>query len=84
MMLGTNTHTFYLTFYLQSATGMTVSASSVRLLPYLLSVTAAELVVGTSVSIIGVYLPSMIFRTAIYTVASGLLCTRMSTPPQPT
>jgi hypothetical protein len=75
MMIGTNTHTFYLPFYFQSAKGLTASKSGIRLLPYLLSVTAAELVTGTNVSMFGVYLPFMVFGTAIYTVASGLLCT---------
>jgi hypothetical protein len=75
MMVGTNIHTFYLPFYFQSAKDLTPSASGIRLLPYLLSITAAELVVGTGVSTLGVYLPFMVFGTAIYTVGSSLLCT---------
>lgn len=75
MMIGTNTHTFYLPFYFQSARGMSPSASGIQLLPYLLSVTVTELTVGTSVSMLGIYLPFMVFGTAIYTVASSLLCT---------
>jgi len=75
MMLGTNTHTFYLPFYFQSAKGLSASASGIRLLPYLLSVTAMELVVGTGVNKFGVYVPFMIFGTAVYTIASSLFCT---------
>jgi hypothetical protein len=75
MSIGSNTHTFYLPFYFQSAKGLSPSASGIRLLPYLLGVTAAELAVGTSVSMIGVYQPFMIFGTAIFTVAASLLCT---------
>jgi hypothetical protein len=74
-MLGTNTHTFYLPFYFQSAKGLTASQSGIRLLPYLLSVTAMELVVGAGVGMFGVYLPFMVFGTTIYTIASGLLYT---------
>jgi hypothetical protein len=75
MMIGTNTHTFYLPFYFQSAKGLTASASGIRLLPYLLSVTAMELIVGIGVNKFGVYLPFMVFGTAIYTITSGLFCT---------
>jgi MFS family permease len=75
MMIGTNTHTFYLPFYFQSAKGLSASASGIRLLPYLLSVTAMELVVGVGVNKFGVYVPFMVFGTAIYTIASGLFCT---------
>jgi hypothetical protein len=53
---------------------MSPSASGVRLLPSLLSVTAAELTVGTSVSMLGVYVPFTVFGTAICTVASSLFC----------
>lgn len=75
MSMGTNTHTFYLPFYFQSAKGLTASASGIRLLPYLLSVTAMELVVGIGVNKFGVYVPFMIFGTTIYTIASSLFCT---------
>jgi hypothetical protein len=75
MMIGMNIHTFYLPFYFQSAKGLSPSASGIRLLPSLLSVTAAELTVGTGVSMLGVYVPPMVFGTAIYTIASSLLCT---------
>jgi MFS family permease len=75
MMLGTNIHTFYLPFYFQSAKGLTASVSGIRLLPYLLSVTAMELVVGAGVGKFGVYLPFMVLGTTIYTIASSLLCT---------
>ncbi|PMD38827.1 MFS transporter [Hyaloscypha variabilis F] len=75
MALGTNTHTFYLPFYFQSAKGLTASQSGIRLLPYLLSVTAMELVTGTGVNKFGVYAPFMIFGTGIYIIASSLLCT---------
>jgi MFS family permease len=75
MMIGTNTHTFYLPFYFQSAKGLTASQSGVRLLPYLLSVTAMELVVGAGVGKFGVYLPFMVFGTTIFTIAASLFCT---------
>ena len=75
MMIGMNTHAFYLPFYFQSAKDLTPATSGIRLLPYLLSVTAAELVTGISVSKFGVYQPFMVFGTAIFTVASSLFCT---------
>jgi MFS family permease len=75
MAIGVNTHTFYLPFYFQSAKGLTALASGIRLLPYLLSVTAMELVVGIGVNKFGVYVPFMVFGTAIFTIASGLFCT---------
>ena len=81
MMLGVNTHTFYLSFYLQSAKGLTPVQSGIRLLPYLLSVTVAELVTGAGVSKFGYYMPFMVFGTTIYTVAASLLCTlQVKTP----
>lgn len=75
MALGVNVHTFYLSFYLQSAKGLTAVQSGIRLLPYLLSVTVAELTTGVGVSKFGYYKPFMIFGTTIFTVASALLCT---------
>jgi hypothetical protein len=66
MTIGTNTHTFYLPFYFQSAKGLSPSASGIRLLPSLLSVAVTELVVGTGVSMLGIYVPFMIFGTGIY------------------
>ena len=64
-MLGTNTHTFYLPFCFQPANGLAASAFGIRLLPYLISVTAMELAVGAGVGKYGGYLPFMVFGTAI-------------------
>jgi len=73
--LGVNTHTFYLPFYFQSAKGTTSASSGLRLLPYLISVTLAELIVGSAVTALGVYLPFMWFGTILFTIAASLLCT---------
>lgn len=79
--MGTNTHTFYLAFYFQSAKGLSASASGIRSLPYLLSVTFTELAVGTGVSWSGVYLPFMVIGTAIYSIGCALLSTlQVNTP----
>ncbi|PVH80709.1 MFS general substrate transporter, partial [Cadophora sp. DSE1049] len=75
LAIGTNTHTFYLAFYFQSAKGLSASASGIRSLPYLLSVTFTELFVGAGVSWTGWYNPFMIVGTAIYVVGCALLCT---------
>jgi hypothetical protein len=75
LAIGVNVHTFYLPFYFQSAKGLSAEASGVRLLPYLLSVTVAELTVGTSVAMLGVYLPFMWTGSALFAVAAGLLYT---------
>ncbi|KAK0106881.1 hypothetical protein ONS95_003602 [Cadophora gregata] len=75
LSIGTNTHTFYLAFYFQSAKGLSASASGIRSLPYLLSVTFTELFVGAGVSWTGWYNPFMIVGTAIYVIGCGLLCT---------
>ncbi|KAH7121300.1 major facilitator superfamily domain-containing protein [Dendryphion nanum] len=74
LSLGCNVHTFYLPFYFQSAKGTSASKSGLRLLPYTLSLTGAELVVGTSSSLIGVFLPFMYFGTSLFAIAGGLLC----------
>ncbi|KAL5324581.1 hypothetical protein ACEPPN_009127 [Leptodophora sp. 'Broadleaf-Isolate-01'] len=75
LSIGTNIHTFYLAFYFQSAKGLSASASGIRSLPYLLSVTFTELFVGAGVSWTGIYNPFMIIGTAIYIVGCALLCT---------
>ncbi|KAG4432277.1 hypothetical protein IFR05_012244 [Cadophora sp. M221] len=51
------------------------SASGIRSLPYLLSVTFTELFVGVGVSWTGIYNPFMIIGTAIYIIGCALLCT---------
>lgn len=75
MSLGVNSHTFYLPFYFQSAKGTTAVSSGLRLLPYTMSVTVAELFVGAGSSFLGLFLPFMYTGTALFTVAAGLLCT---------
>ena len=68
-------HTFYLPFYFQSAKGLTAAASGIRLLPYLLSITIVQVVVGIGVAMLGVYLPFMWSGAAIFAVAAGLMYT---------
>ncbi|OCL04355.1 MFS general substrate transporter [Glonium stellatum] len=72
---GFSTHTYYLPFYFQSAKGTTAAGSGVRLLPSLLSLTVAELAVGSAVTVLGIYLPFIWTGTALFTIAAGLLCT---------
>jgi len=75
LAIGVNVHTFYLPFYFQSAKGLSAAAPGIRLLPYLLSVTVAEITVGVSVAKLGVYLPFMWTGSAFFTLAAGLLYT---------
>ena len=73
--LGVNTHTFYLPFYFQSAKGTTAVLSRLRPLPYTISVTTSELVVGAASSFLGISLPFMYGGTLLFTVAGVLFCT---------
>lgn len=80
MMIGANTQTFYLSFYFQSANGLTASQSGIRVLPYLISVCTFEVFAGIGVGKWGVYYPFMTFGTLCITIASGLLRTLEITP----
>ncbi|KAF2797223.1 MFS general substrate transporter [Melanomma pulvis-pyrius CBS 109.77] len=75
MSLAVNIHTFYLPFYFQSAKGTSAASSGLRLLPYSITITVAELAVGAASSLLGVYLPFMYGGTSVFTVMSTLLCT---------
>jgi len=75
IFLGFTVHANYLPFYFQSAKGTSASGSGLRLLPYLLTVSATEVAVGAAVTMIGVYVPFLWTGTAMFTLGAGLLFT---------
>ncbi|ESZ91057.1 hypothetical protein SBOR_8551 [Sclerotinia borealis F-4128] len=73
LYLGTIVHTFYLPFYFQSAKGTSAAGSGLRMLPYTVTLSVSQLVVGSAVASIGLYLPFMWSGAAIFTIGAGLL-----------
>ncbi|KAF7860819.1 hypothetical protein EAF04_008337 [Stromatinia cepivora] len=75
LYLGTTVHTFYLPFYFQSAKGTSAAGSGLRMLPYTVTLSVSQLVVGSAVASIGLYLPFMWSGAAIFAIGAGLLTT---------
>lgn len=75
MSMGLYTHIFYLPFYFQAVKGTTAEGSGIRTIPYMLSIIISSLVVGGSITAIGVYKPFMIGGATVFTVGAGLLYT---------
>ncbi|KAF3933335.1 hypothetical protein ABW19_dt0202467 [Dactylella cylindrospora] len=68
-------HIYFLPFYFQAVRGTSAVDSGIRCIPYLISVTVASLIVGASITILGVYTPFMYASAAIFCVGAGLLHT---------
>jgi len=66
---------YYLPTYFQVIRGQTTSQSGYLMLPSLLSSTAAVLMQGTGVSLVGYYVPFMLAGSALMPVFAGLLTT---------
>ncbi|APA14869.1 hypothetical protein sscle_13g096390 [Sclerotinia sclerotiorum 1980 UF-70] len=73
LYLGTTVHTFYLPFYFQSAKGPSAAGSGLQMLPYTVTLSVSQLVVGSAVASIGLYLPFMWSGAVILTIGAGLL-----------
>ncbi|KAI9827465.1 MAG: hypothetical protein M1832_004815 [Thelocarpon impressellum] len=75
LAMGLYTHIFFLPFYFQAVKGTTAEGSGIRSIPYLVSITLASVVVGGTITAIGIYAPFMWVGAAVFTVGSGMLYT---------
>ncbi|TVY40037.1 Efflux pump [Lachnellula subtilissima] len=79
LYFGLTVHTFYLPFYFQSAKGTSAASSGLRMLPYIVTFSVTQMVIGSAVTILGVYLPFMWTGSAIFTVGAGLISSLKTT-----
>jgi len=75
LSMGLYTHIYYLPFYFQAVKGTTAEGSGIRTIPYLVSIILSSIIIGTGITIIGIYKPFMIIGAAVFTVGSGLIYT---------
>ena len=68
-------HIYFLPFYFQAVKGTTAEGSGIRSIPLLVSITLSSIVIGGTITSIGIYTPFMWFGAATYTIGSGLLYT---------
>ncbi|KAI5205377.1 putative major facilitator superfamily transporter [Aureobasidium subglaciale] len=73
--MGMYTHIFYLPFYFQAVKNTSAEGSGIRCIAYLVSNTIASVIVGGTITVIGVYAPFMWFGAAVFTVGAGMLYT---------
>ncbi|KAF2708719.1 putative MFS transporter [Pleomassaria siparia CBS 279.74] len=64
---------FYLPIYFQAVRGASAIASGVRLIPIILGLTITQIVVGGTITVVGIFNPFLILGPAIATVGAGLL-----------
>ena len=62
-------------FYFQAVKNTSAEGSGIRCIAYLVSNTLASIVVGGSITVIGIYTPFMWFGAAVFTIGAGLLYT---------
>ncbi|KAI9808661.1 MAG: hypothetical protein M1825_003812 [Sarcosagium campestre] len=75
LAMGLYTHIFYIPFYFQAVKNTTAEGSGIRSIPYLVSTTLASIVIGGTITAIGIYTPFMWFGAAVFTIGAGLLYT---------
>ncbi|KAH8728003.1 major facilitator superfamily transporter [Phaeosphaeriaceae sp. PMI808] len=68
-----NLPVFYLPIYFQATRGASAIASGVRLIPIILSLTITQIVVGGTITAVGIFNPFLILGPAIAAVGSGCL-----------
>jgi hypothetical protein len=66
---------FYLAIYFQSVKGSTATHAGIQLLPLLISTVLSSMLTGGLVSLIGVYVPVMMFCMVLFAVGGGLITT---------
>jgi len=64
---------FYLPIYFQAIKGVSPVSSGVHLIPLILGLTLAQIVIGTIITITGIFKPFFILGPAIAAVGAGLL-----------
>ena len=68
-------HIYYLPFYFQAVKGTTAEGSGIRTIPYLVSNTLFSIIVGGTITVIGVYVPFLWFGSIVFVVGAGLIYT---------
>lgn len=75
-------YSFIRPFYFQAVKGTSAEGSGLRTISYLVSIIIAAVIVGTAISIIGVYKPFMICGGAVFTVGAGMIyLLKVNSPP---
>lgn len=81
--MGMLTHFYYLPFYFQVVRGTSAVGSGVHTVPYIISLTLASILGGGAITLVGWYVPFMLWGSAAFTVGAGLLQTMAVGTPQP-
>jgi len=71
--MGLYTHFFYLPFYFQAVKGTSAEESGIRTIPYLVSLAISSIVIGGTITVVGFYVPFMIFGAVAFTVGAATL-----------
>lgn len=83
LTMGIYTHFYYLPFYFQVVQGTSAIGSGIRTVPYIISLTLASILGGAAITVIGWYVPFMLWGSAAFTVGAGLLQTLGVHTPRP-
>lgn len=66
---------FYLAIYFQSVKGSTATHAGIQLLPLLISTVLSSIVTGGLITVVGYYVPVMLFCMVLFCVGAGLITT---------
>ncbi|CZT04106.1 related to aflatoxin efflux pump AFLT [Rhynchosporium agropyri] len=66
---------FYLAIYFQSVKGSSATKAGIQLLPLLISTVISSIVTGGLITVIGYYVPIMLFCMALFSIGAGLITT---------
>lgn len=72
---------FYLAIYFQSVKGSSATKAGIQLLPLLISTVISSMVTGGLITVIGIYVPVMLFCMALFSIGAGLITTFSLTTP---
>ncbi|KAE9370450.1 MFS toxin efflux pump [Stipitochalara longipes BDJ] len=66
---------FYLAIYFQSVKGSTATHAGIQLLPLLISTVLSSMITGGLITVIGTYVPVMLFCMVLFAVGGGMITT---------
>ena len=72
---------FYLAIYFQSVKGSTATHAGIQLLPLLISTVLSSMLTGGLITVIGSYVPVMLFCMVLFAAGGGLITTFSLTTP---
>ncbi|PMD46299.1 MFS general substrate transporter [Hyaloscypha variabilis F] len=66
---------FYLAIYFQSVKGSSATHAGIQLLPLLISTVLSSMITGGLITVIGTYVPVMLFCMVLFAVGAGMITT---------